>query len=47
MQADFVAEVITLLDDVHVLLDTSGYGKEQDFRLLANLSDLVFFLILN
>jgi pyruvate formate lyase activating enzyme len=43
MQADFVAEVIALLDDVHVLLDTSGYGKEQDFRLLANLSDLVFF----
>jgi pyruvate formate lyase activating enzyme len=43
MQADFVAEVIDLLDDVHVLLDTSGYGREQDFRLLVNRSDLVYF----
>ena len=43
LQADFVAEVIDLLDDVHVLLDTSGYGQEQDFRQLVNRSDLVFF----
>ncbi len=43
LQAGFVAEVIDLLDDVHVLLDTSGYGKERDFRLLVNRSDLVFF----
>ena len=43
LQADFVAEVIDLLDDVHVLLDTSGYGQEQDFRQLANRSNLVFF----
>jgi pyruvate formate lyase activating enzyme len=43
MQADFVAEVIDLLDDGHVLLDTSGYGQEQDFRRLVNRSDLVFF----
>jgi pyruvate formate lyase activating enzyme len=43
LQADFVAEVIDLLDDVHVLLDTSGYGQEQDFRRLVNRSDLVFF----
>lgn len=42
-QADFVAEVIDLLDDVHVLLDTSGYGQEQDFRHLVDRSDLVFF----
>ena len=42
-QAKFVAEVIDCLDDVHVLLDTSGYGSEDDFRLLAGRSDLVFF----
>jgi pyruvate formate lyase activating enzyme len=43
LQADFVAEVIDLLDDVHILLDTSGYGQEHDFRQLVNRSDLVFF----
>jgi pyruvate formate lyase activating enzyme len=43
LQADFVSEVIDLLDDVHVLLDTSGYGQEQDFRRLVDRSDLVFF----
>jgi pyruvate formate lyase activating enzyme len=43
LQADFVAEVIDLLDDVHVLLDTSGYGQEQDFRRLIDRSDLVYF----
>ena len=43
LQADFVAEVIDLLDDVHILLDTSGYGQEHDFRKLVNRSDLVFF----
>jgi pyruvate formate lyase activating enzyme len=43
MQADFVVEVIDLLDDVHILLDTSGYGQEQDFRRLVDRSNLVFF----
>ena len=43
LQADFVAEVIDLLDEMHVLLDTSGYGEEQDFRKLVDRSDLVFF----
>ncbi len=43
LQADFVSEVIDLLDDVHILLDTSGYGQEQDFRRLVDRSDLVFF----
>ena len=42
-QAEFIAEVVDLLDGVHVLLDTSGYGSERDFRLLAERSDLVFF----
>jgi pyruvate formate lyase activating enzyme len=43
LQADFVAEVIDLLDEVPILLDTSGYGQEQDFCRLVNRSDLVFF----
>jgi len=43
LQADFVVEVIDLLDDVHVLLDTSGYGQEGDFHRLVDRSDLVFF----
>jgi pyruvate formate lyase activating enzyme len=43
LQADFVAEVIDLLDDVHILLDTSGYGQEEDFHRLVDRSDLVFF----
>lgn len=43
MQAGFVAEVIDLLDEVHILLDTSGYGRARDFRRLIHRSDLVFF----
>jgi len=43
LQARYVAEVIDALDGVHVLLDTSGYGSEQDFRLLARRSDLVYY----
>jgi pyruvate formate lyase activating enzyme len=43
LQADFVIEVIELLDSVHILLDTSGYGQEGNFRRLVNRSDLVFF----
>lgn len=43
LQVDFVIEVIELLDNVHILLDTSGYGQEQDFRRLVDRSDLVFF----
>ncbi len=43
MQADFVSEVIELLENVHVLLDTSGYGKERDFRRLVSRVDLVFY----
>jgi len=42
-QAEFVAEVIDLLQGMHVLLDTSGYGTEQDFQNLISRSDLVFF----
>ncbi len=42
LQAEFVAEVIDLLDRVHILLDTSGYGRGQDFQKLVDRSDLVF-----
>jgi pyruvate formate lyase activating enzyme len=43
MQARFVAEVMDLLKDIHILLDTSGYGSEDDFRALAGRSDMVYF----
>jgi pyruvate formate lyase activating enzyme len=43
MQADFILEVIDLLDDFHILLDTSGYGSERDFRLLLERVDLVYY----
>ncbi len=43
MQAEFVAEVIDRLDDVHIHLDTSGYGSKRNFEKLVARSDLVFF----
>jgi pyruvate formate lyase activating enzyme len=43
LQADFVAGVIDLLDDAHVLLDTSGFGAEDDFRQVLARVDLVYF----
>jgi pyruvate formate lyase activating enzyme len=43
LQSEFVAEVIDLLDDAHVLLDTSGYASEEDFRRAAERSNLIFF----
>jgi len=43
MQAAFLAEVIDQLDDLHVVLDTSGYAEEEDFRLVASKIDLAFF----
>lgn len=42
-QAEFVAEVIDALDDLHVVLDTCGYGPQQDFLLLLARSNLVFY----
>jgi pyruvate formate lyase activating enzyme len=42
-QADFVAEVIERLEGVHVLLDTSGYGAEEDFRRLLAGCQMVYF----
>jgi pyruvate formate lyase activating enzyme len=43
LQAGFVREVIDLLDNLHVVLDTSGYGSQPDFVLLAQRVDLVYF----
>ena len=43
LQSEFVAQVIDLLDDIHVLLDTSGYASEQDFRRVAERSNLIFY----
>ncbi|HSB66589.1 MAG TPA: radical SAM protein, partial [Anaerolineales bacterium] len=43
MQTEFVAEVIDLLDDVHIVLDTCGYGEERDFRRLVEQCDLIYF----
>ncbi len=42
-QAAFVAEVMEQLDATHVVLDTSGYGTESDFRLVASRCNLVYF----
>ncbi len=42
-QAEFVAEVIDALADLHVLLDTCGYGTQADFLMLLARSDLVFY----
>jgi pyruvate formate lyase activating enzyme len=43
MQAGFVAEVIDLLDQIHVVIDTSGYGNRDDFLQLISRADLVYF----
>ncbi len=43
LQAAFVAQVIDQLNGMHVLLDTSGYASEENFRLVASRSQLVFF----
>jgi pyruvate formate lyase activating enzyme len=42
-QAEFVAEVIDALNDLHVVTDTCGYGQQQDFLLLLARSNLVFY----
>src|SRR5512146_1302986 len=44
LQAAFVAGVIDrLVAGVHVLLDTCGYGRQADFRLLLARSHLVYY----
>lgn len=43
LQARFVAEVIDRLCGLPVLLDTSGYAEEAEFRLVAAKCPLVYF----
>lgn len=43
MQAEFVAEVIDRLHDVHVVLDTSGFGTKGAFETLSKRANLVHF----
>jgi pyruvate formate lyase activating enzyme len=43
MQAAFVAEVIGQLEGLHVVLDTSGYGRAAAFRKLLSQVDLVYY----
>jgi len=43
LQSEFVVEVIDRLDHLHVLLDTSGYARPENFVLLAKRSDLVYY----
>ncbi len=42
-QARFIAEVIDRLEGLHILLDTSGFGREEDLLLLLERVDLVYF----
>jgi pyruvate formate lyase activating enzyme len=42
-QAEFVGEVIERLQDIHIVLDTSGYASESVFRYVAEHVQLVFF----
>ena len=43
LQPHFVAEVIDRLNDIHVLLDTSGYASESRFKLVSSRCDLVHY----
>ena len=43
LQAGFVSAVIDQLKNIHVLLDTSGYAREGDLKLVAQKCDLVYF----
>ncbi len=42
-QADFVAEVIDRLGNLHTVLDTCGYASAADLRLVASKCDLVYY----
>lgn len=43
MQAAFVAETITQLENLHVTLDTSGYAPEENFRTVVSRCHFVLF----
>jgi pyruvate formate lyase activating enzyme len=42
-QANFIAEVVDQLEQLHILLDTSGFASERDFQTVASRSHLIFF----
>jgi len=42
-QAEFIVEVCNLLDDLHVVFDTSGYGPETALRQVAEKVDLFYY----
>jgi pyruvate formate lyase activating enzyme len=43
LQAEFVSQVIDLLEGIHVLVDTCGYASEEDWSRVCTRSDLVYF----
>jgi pyruvate formate lyase activating enzyme len=43
MQTDFVLETIAAIPGVHVVADTSGFGRLENFKKLAIAVDLIFF----
>jgi pyruvate formate lyase activating enzyme len=43
LQAAFVAEVLDQLERLHIVLETSGFGDEASFQMLAQRVDLVYF----
>jgi pyruvate formate lyase activating enzyme len=43
MQAAFVADTISRLNNLHITLGTSGFASEQDFRLVTDQCDLILF----
>ena len=43
MHAEFLVELIDLLDDLHVVLDTCGHASSADFLLVLARTDLVFY----
>jgi pyruvate formate lyase activating enzyme len=43
MQAEFLVAVIDRLANIHVLLDTSGYADEGEFRSVVERCNLVYF----
>ena len=42
-QPEFLSDVIDRLEDIHVLIDTSGYAPEKVFRDVVTKSDLIHF----
>lgn len=42
-QAAFLVQVIDRLDNLHIVLDTSGYASREDFILLAERVDLIYY----